>query len=189
MKILQILPRLDYGGVEIGTVDLAQELIERGHKAYVISAGGELVGKLVKSGVIHYELPVNKKSIKTLFLIRKIRAIIEKEGIDIVHARSRIPAWVAYFATRKSNAKFVTTCHGYYSKHVISRVMGWGERVIVISRVVDRRMIEDFGVSQERIRLIHRGLKLKKYSFNGIGNSDETQKTQKADDPIIYNIF
>ncbi|MBU1862136.1 MAG: lipopolysaccharide heptosyltransferase II [Candidatus Omnitrophica bacterium] len=166
MNVLQILPQLNYGGVEVGTVDLAQALIERGHKACVISAGGELVGRLIKMGVQHYELPVHAKSLKTLAMIQKVRAIIVKEGIDIVHARSRIPAWIAYFAIRNTDAKFVTTCHGYYSKHLLSTIMGWGEKVIVISRAIGRHMIDDFGVLPERITLIHRGIDLSKYSFD-----------------------
>lgn len=166
MKILQILPQLNFGGVEVGTVDLAGALMERGHKAYVISAGGALVGNLVRMGVTHYTLPVHKKSLQALFMIHKVREIIEREGIDIVHARSRVPAWIAYFATRRTRAKFITTCHGFYSKHAMSRIMGWGDRVIVISRAVGRRMIDDFGVSPERISLIHRGVDLSRCTFD-----------------------
>jgi lipopolysaccharide heptosyltransferase II len=117
-------------------------------------------------GAHHIELPVHKKSVETIAIIGKVRRIIEKERIDIVHARSRVPAWVAYFATRATNAKFVTTCHGYYSKHFMSSIMGWGERVIVISRAVGRRMIDDFNVLPERIRLIHRGVDVPRYFFD-----------------------
>lgn len=186
MKILQILPQLNCGGVEVGTIDLAQALIARGHSAYVISAGGELVPRLIKMGARHYELPVDKKSLQTLATIGTIRAIIERERIDIVHARSRIPAWVAYFATRRTNAKFVTTCHGYYSKHCMSSIMGWGERVIVISRAVGRRMIDDFQVLPERIRLIHRGVDTEAYAYDAQRYS---KKRVKAKDRfVIANI-
>ena len=186
MKILQILPQLNYGGVEIGTIDLARALIERGHKAYVISAGGELVGQLIKMGAHHIELPVHKKSLQSLTLIHKIRSIIEKEGIDIVHARSRVPAWIAYFATRNSHAKFITTCHGYYSKHFMSTIMGWGERVIVISRAIGRHMIDDFGVIPERVTLIHRGIELKKYTFDD--KRYDPERIQSKEKCIIANI-
>jgi lipopolysaccharide heptosyltransferase II len=186
VKILQILPQLNCGGVEVGTIDLAQALIARGHRAYVISAGGELVPRLIKMGAHHYELPVDKKSFKTLATIGTIRGIIEKERIDIVHARSRVPAWVAYLATRPTNAKFVTTCHGYYSKHLMSTIMGWGERVIVISRAVGRRMIDDFHVLPERIRLIHRGVDTEMYGYD---NQRYSKKRLKAKERfIIANI-
>jgi lipopolysaccharide heptosyltransferase II len=186
MKILQILPQLNYGGVEVGTVDLAQALIERGHSAYVISAGGELVPKLLKMGAQHYELPVHKKSIQAITTIAKVREIIERERIDIVHARSRVPAWIAYCATRRTNAKFVTTCHGYYSKHLMSTIMGWGERVIVISRAVGRRMIDDFSVLPERIRLIHRGLDASRYFYDKDRYS--SQRQQEKERFIVANI-
>lgn len=186
MKILQILPQLNYGGVEIGTIDLAKALVEEGHKAYVISAGGELVPQLIKMGVKHYELPVHKKSLQALAMIHKVRAIIEKNGIDIVHARSRVPAWIAYFATRRTRAKFVTTCHGYYSKHMMSKIMGWGDRVIVISRAIGRHMIDEFGVLPERITLIHRGVDIDKYPFDKEHYSQE--RLNKKEKFVVANI-
>ena len=165
MRIAQILPELNVGGVETGTVDLVKALKKRGEEPYVISNGGALVGELVKAGIPHLELPVHRKSIASLALVREIAAFIERERIDIIHARSRVPAWLAYLAVRRTNCDFVTTCHGYYSKHFLSRVMGWGKRVIVISHSIGRRMIDDFGVPPERITLIHRGVDLSRYPF------------------------
>jgi len=166
MKILQLVPELNVGGVERGTVDLARVLISKGHEAHVISAGGPLVGELEKIGARHIEMPIHKKSLKTLRYVKTLVQYIEEYGIDIVHARSRVPAWVGYLATRYTDADFITTCHGYYSKHFMSRVMGWGKRVIVISNVVGRRMIDDFGVPEERIRLIPRGIDLKYFPYS-----------------------
>src|SRR3989338_4209596 len=165
MKIAQILPHLDVGGVETGTVDLAKALKKRGDQPYVISNGGVLVEELVKAGIPHLKLPVHQKSITSLRLVREIADFLERERIDIIHARSRVPAWLAYMAVRRTHCDFVTTCHGYYSKHFFSRVMGWGKRVIVISHSIGRRMIDDFGVPPERITLIHRGVDLGRYSF------------------------
>jgi lipopolysaccharide heptosyltransferase II len=166
MRIAQILPELNVGGVETGTVDLARALKRRGHVPYVISNGGHLVSELVKIGVPHLTLPVHKKSIWSLRLVREIAQFLEREQIDVIHARSRIPAWLAYLAVRRTNCDFVTTCHGYYSKHFMSRVMGWGKRVIVISHSIGRRMIDDFGVSPGKLRLIHRGVDLSLYDFD-----------------------
>ena len=88
MNILQILPELNVGGVETGTVDLAKYLVRSGHKAVVVSAGGELVKELESVGGIHYKLPVHKKSIVNMFKgIPELARIIKKENIDIVHAR------------------------------------------------------------------------------------------------------
>ncbi len=166
MRVLQILPELNVGGVERGVIDLSRALKARGEEVQVISNGGKLVPELVKMGVPHYELPVHQKSLWTLRLVREVTKIIERERIDIIHARSRVPAWIAYLAARRTNCDFVTTCHGYYSKHFFSKVMGWGKRVIVISHSVGRRMIDDFHVPPERVRLIHRGIDLSQYTFN-----------------------
>ncbi len=166
MNILQILPELNVGGVETGTLDLAKYLVKSGHKAVVISNGGEMVRELESFGAIHYQLPVHKKSIFTMVkTIPKLVEIIEKEKIDIVHARSRVPAWIAYFACRKTNRVFITTCHGYYKKHPFSFVMGWGRRVIVLSNVIARHMIDDFGTPHERLRLIPRSVDLEKFKY------------------------
>jgi lipopolysaccharide heptosyltransferase II len=164
MKALQVLPSLEVGGVERGVIDLARALKKRGETMVVISSGGPLVAELQKMGITHYTLPVHQKSVFTLSLVPQIADIIEKEHIDIVHARSRVPAWLAWLAARKTSRPFVTTCHGYYSSHPLSWVMGWGKRVIVISTVIGRHMIDDFGVSPERIRLIHRGVDLAQFT-------------------------
>lgn len=166
MNILQVLPELNLGGVETGTLDLSRYLVKFGHKAVVVSAGGRLVRELELSGAIHYQLPVNKKSIFSILkTVPRLAEIIRKEKIDIVHARSRVPAWIAYFASRRTNAIFITTCHGYYKKHPFSHVMGWAKRVIVLSNVVARHMIDDFGVPYERIRLVPRSVDLEKFKY------------------------
>lgn len=163
MKTLQILPSLEVGGVERGVIDLARAMKKRGEEMVVISSGGPLVAELQKMAVPHYQLPVHKKSLFSLFVIPRIVEIIEKERIDLVHARSRVPGWLAWFAARKARRPFMTTCHGYYSHHPLSWIMGWGKRVIVISTVIGRHMIDDFRVSPERIRLVHRGVDLSQF--------------------------
>ena len=166
MKILQILPELNVGGVETGTLDLAKYLVRLGHKAVVVSAGGVLVGELEASGAKHYTLAVNKKSFISMFkLIPELAEIIKKEEIDIVHARSRVPAWIAYFACRRTRVVFITTCHGYYKKHPFSAVMGWAKRVIVLSNVIARHMIEDFALPHDRIKLVPRSVDLERFKF------------------------
>ncbi|MFY9402340.1 MAG: lipopolysaccharide heptosyltransferase II [Candidatus Omnitrophota bacterium] len=166
MNILQVLPELNVGGVETGTLDLARRLVSLGHKAVVVSAGGDLVKDLEGVGAKHYQLPVHKKSLFSILKsINPLVEIIKKERIDIVHARSRVPAWIAYFASRKAQVAFITTCHGYYKKHLFSYVMGWGKRVIVLSNIIARHMIEDFSVPHERIRLIPRSVDPDKFKY------------------------
>ncbi|MBU1998122.1 MAG: GT4 family glycosyltransferase PelF, partial [Candidatus Omnitrophica bacterium] len=99
---------------------------------------------------------------------------------DIVHARSRVPAWIAYFACRKTKTFFVTTCHGYYKKHPFSYVMGWGKRVIAISNVVAWHMIDDFGVSRERVRLVARSVDLEKFKYTLFKPKNKTEEFHVA---------
>lgn len=166
MNILQVLPELNVGGVETGTLDLAKYLLRLGHKAVVVSNGGSLVKELESFGAVHYCLAVNKKSpFVILKTIGQLAAIIKKEDIDIVHARSRACGWAAFFAAKKTGRVFITTCHGYYRKHFFSCVMGWAKRVICPSNVVARHMIDSFCVPRERIRLVPRSVDLERFKF------------------------
>lgn len=162
MKIMQILPKVNLGGVERGVLDLSKCSKD---KTVVVSGGGRLVEELKTAGVIHYTLPVYKKSFSSLFLIGKIKKIIKKESVEIVHARSRVPAWISFFATRNLDADFITTAHGVYSKHILSEVMGWGKFVICPSKVIARHMMQNFGVDEEKIKIITRWVDLDKFKF------------------------
>ncbi len=167
MRILQILPELNVGGVETGTVDFARYLVENGHKSVVISNGGRLVGQLEEQGSKHYALPVHKKSVAVAWkMIEQVRDIIVREKIQIVHARSRVPAWIAFFACRKTKAMFITTCHGFYRHPWYSQVMGWPKLVIVPSEAIARHMIDTYHVPAERIRCIPRSVDMAR--FEGI---------------------
>ena len=158
MNVLQVIPELNVGGVETGTIDLAKYLVRHGHKAVVVSNGGELVFGLESLGARHYCLPVHKKSLWTMIqTVKALRDVILREKIDIVHARSRVPAWIAYFACRKTKAVFITTCHGHYKNRFFSQVMGWSKLVIVPSEVIGRHMIDHFDVLPRAIRRIRGG--------------------------------
>lgn len=166
MNILQILPSLDVGGVETGTIDLAKYLTLRGHKAVTVSGGGRLVRELDSIGARHYSLPVDKKSlISIIMMIKEVREIIRREDIEAIHARSRVPALIAYFAAKMSGRAFITTAHGYYKKHLMSEAMGWGKYVIVASNIMAKHMAGNFNVPHDRIRLIPRGVDLEKFRF------------------------
>ncbi|MFA5038250.1 MAG: lipopolysaccharide heptosyltransferase II [Candidatus Omnitrophota bacterium] len=168
MNILQILPQLNVGGVETGTVDLAKYLMKNGHHCVVVSAGGPLADELVKCGVSHYKLPVDNKAFWVMFKAAdEVAEIIEKERIQVVHARSRVPAWVGFLACRKTNAVMVTTAHGHYSRHIFSYMMGWGKYTIVPSSVIGKHMVRDFGVPLENIKRIPRSVDLSRYPFRG----------------------
>ena len=166
MNILQLVPKLNVGGVERSTVEAARYLTLNGHKSVVVSGGGKLERDLAAIGARQFILPVGRKNPFTMICCYyKLRQIIKRENIDIVHARSRIPALTGYFAARSTRRTFITTAHGHYRKHLISRVMGWGKMVIVASEMMARHMKESFGVPLERITIIPRGVDPKKFSF------------------------
>jgi len=166
MNILHLVPALESGGVETGTIDLALSLRKSGHNVVVISNGGRLVRILENNGVIHAKLPVHKKCLFCPFLVTpQVALLIKKHRIDIVHASSRVPAWVGFFASKLAGVPFVTSCHGFYSKHFFSSVMGRGKLVMVISEIIGERMVEAFGVPKKKIRLVHRGVDLAKYPY------------------------
>ncbi|NIP72276.1 MAG: glycosyltransferase family 4 protein [Gammaproteobacteria bacterium] len=140
LTVLQILPALDSGGVERATLEVAGELVRQGHRSLVISAGGSMVEALERGGTRHVAWPIGRKSLSTLRLVARLRRLLHDEQVDIVHARSRLPAWIAYLAWRgmdpASRPRFVTTVHGFYSVGRYSAVMTRGERVIAASESI-----------------------------------------------------
>ena len=118
LTVLQTLPALETGGVERGTVDVGAELARRGHRSLVISGGGALTADLCAGGSSHYAWPIGKKSPFTLLLATRLRRFLQEEKVDILHARSRLPAWVSYLAWKNMPAGdrpvFITTVHGPY---------------------------------------------------------------------------
>ena len=166
MNILHVVPALESGGVERGTVDLAIALKKLGHNIIVVSNGGALAAELNHGGVTHIKLPVHRKSAHSLRMVPKIVQIIKANKIDIVHASSRVPAWVGSLASGLTGTPFVTSCHGFYSKHFFSSIMGRGKLVMVISNIIGERMHQAFKVPEEKIRLVYRGLDLAKYPYS-----------------------
>lgn len=140
LKVLQVLPALDGGGVERGTVEIARALVARGHASTVISNGGRLVAQLEREGSRHVAMDLGRKSPATFLEFAALRRLFEQEKFDIVHVRSRLPAWVAFLAWRGMDAKtrphLVSTVHGMYSVSAYSGVMCRGEKVIAVSDTV-----------------------------------------------------
>jgi len=161
---------MEVGGVERGIIDLTsyfknETVKEADIENIVVSGGGRLIAELEKEGITHYELPVYKKSLFSIFLIPKLKKIIDKEKISIIHARSRVPGWLSFFASRGKNACYITTIHGIYKNKWFSEVMGWGKFVICPSRAVARHMKEKFYVPEEKIVVINRWVNLNKFKF------------------------
>jgi glycosyltransferase involved in cell wall biosynthesis len=162
--VLQVIPSLVSGGAERGTIDLAGALTASGWTAYVASSGGPMEHQLARLGVRHLKLPLASKN--PLVMRRNVAALIEivrRHKIDIVHARSRAPAWSAWSAARATRRRFVTTFHNAYDTDLplklwYNSVMARGERVIAISQFVGEHVASVYGVGSDRLRVIPRGV-------------------------------
>ncbi|OPZ03123.1 MAG: Spore coat protein SA [Alphaproteobacteria bacterium ADurb.BinA305] len=168
LKVLQLLPALDSGGVERGTLEIARALVAAGHESVVLSKGGRLVAQLQAEGSRHIARDLGRKSPTTFLHYRALRKLFEAERFDIVHARSRLPAWVAWLAWRGMPADarphFVTTVHGMHSVSRYSAIMCAGERVIAVSDTVRDYLRSHYPptrwphLADEHITVIPRGI-------------------------------
>jgi glycosyltransferase involved in cell wall biosynthesis len=161
MIIVQLVPELYEGGVERGTVELSREFVQKGHKSYVISRGGTLVQQIEKHGGRHVTMDLCSKNIATVpFRTALLRKILRNIQPDIIHARSRVPAWLAYFANKKLRLPFVTTVHGIYSVNYYSRIMTKGDAVICVSEVLRDYVRNNYVTDDKKITVIQRGVDL-----------------------------
>ncbi len=167
--ILQIIPELGPGGAEQGCIDVAAEIVRSGSKAIVVSQGGSRLHELARAGAVHINLPVASKNPLIMWRnIGRIRDIINKYDVDIVHVRSRAPAWSAWKACKGTKARFMTTCHAPYNisggpKRFYNSSIAKGERVIAISNYVADYLLENYKIDQRDIRVIHRGIALERF--------------------------
>ncbi len=166
--IVQILPALNRGGVERGTVEVADAIVKNGWKSVVISNGGLLTSQLKRVGATVYEVPVHRKN---PFLWgsarRQVKRILQQEGADIVHVRSRAPAWIALPAANSLGIATVSTVHSKFApanifKKIYNGKMLKADRVIAISHFVENEIFTHYGKSgvAEKLSVIHRGVDL-----------------------------
>ncbi|RKG31767.1 glycosyltransferase family 4 protein [Acinetobacter tianfuensis] len=148
MKVMQLLPELNSGGVERGTLEIARALVADGHQSVVVSNGGRLVNQLENEGTTHLTLPIHKKALSSLRQIRPLRKLIETEQPDIVHVRSRVPAWLTHFALKGIPAHkrphLISTVHGFYSINRYSQIMTQAEKVIAVSDSVVKYITDHY---------------------------------------------
>lgn len=170
-RILQVLPRLDSsgGGVQRGTLDLAGALVKAGWQSMVASAGGDHVPGLVRGGSQHFTLPLASKNPWRMWRnAAALARLIRQQDISLVHARSRAPAWSAYWACRRTGVPLVTTFHGSYNhqnrlKRRYNAVMTFGQRVIAISGYIRDHIQQIYGTNPAKIRVIQRGVNLDQF--------------------------
>lgn len=169
--ILQVIPALGSGGgVERGTVEIAEAIAAAGGRALVTSVGGAQVHEITRAGGEHIELPVDSKNPVVIYNnILRLVALIERENVDLVHVRSRAPGWSAFYAAKRTKRPLVTTFHGTYNagnfiKRAYNSVMTRGDRVIAISAFIAEHVRRLYGVPASRLRIIHRGVDLNRFN-------------------------
>ncbi len=168
--LLQITPRLDTGGVEQTTLDVAEAVVRAGGRALVASEGGRLAPELASRGGVLVRLPMDSKNPFTVWRNgdRLVR-LIKREGVSLVHARSRMPAWSALRAVRRTGTPFVTTYHGVYSarsnwKRSYNAVMAAGDVVIANSAYTRHHVIEEHKIHPLEVVAIPRGVDLARFT-------------------------
>ena len=181
IKVLQVIPKLGYGGAETGCYDLAHFLPEQDCKSFIVTGGGELLKFVKKEKVKIFRLPVHSKNpILILFNAIIISLIILLYNINIVHARSRAPAWSCLLATKLTARKFVTTFHGTYNfsnrfKRIYNSVMVRSRLVIAGSNFIFSHINENYGDffkdEKRKLLVIFRGINTKYFNSQKISPS------------------
>ena len=193
LTVAQILPEMHSGGVEKGTLEVARALVEAGHRSIVISAGGRMVEALQGAGSEHIAMPVGRKGPTTLALIPKLRTLLRDNQVNVLHARSRVPAWLSVLALKRFGPQrpaFLTTVHGLYSVNRFSKVMTRGDRVVCVSQTVQQYVLANYpDVEPSRLELIYRGVEPTDYSPSFEADADWAkqfrQQYQLGSAPLI----
>jgi|ERR1043166_471778 glycosyltransferase involved in cell wall biosynthesis len=188
LTVLQVIPALEVGGAERGTVDIATALVAAGHRALVASSGGRMVLDLEKTGVQHYDRDLRTKDpLKIIANAFWLRRLILEQNVDIIHARSRAPAWSAWLAASLTKTAFVTTFHAAYTganffmKHLYNSVMARGQRVIAISEFIARYIRKNYNVDPRRIITIHRGISFAYFNPLAVSESRKSALREELD--------
>ncbi len=163
ITVVQMLPELESGGVESVTLETAAFLAKQGHTSIVISGGGKMTDQLEKEGSRHIKWRhIGEKSPRCLPYIIPLRKLLVSEHVDILHLRSRLPAWIGYIAWKslpeKARPRLVTTFHGFYSINAYSAIMTKGEKVIAISKAIAGHLNTQYHVDDDRVAVIPEGI-------------------------------
>ena len=172
MRIVQVIPELNEGGVERGVVELNREFVKKGIESFVISAGGKLENQINLDGGNHIKFDVCSKNIFTVFRrVKGLKKILKEIKPDIIHVRSRVPAWLVYFTNKRLNIKVVSTVHGFNSVGFYSSIMQKADAVICVSNSIKEYIQKYYQTSENKITVIPRGIDLELFNPK---NVDET---------------
>ena len=185
INVLQIVPSLGTGGVERGVVEISKALMQEGHKSTVVSSGGTLIKDLISHGAMHSKINAAAKNPITIWSnYHRLLDIINRQSINIIHARSRAPAWSAYLAAKKAKIPFVTTFHGVYNfsnklKKFYNSIMTKGDKVIAVSNFVRNHILENYGIPESKIQVIHRGVDYDYFDSSKLSDSSLDKNRDK----------
>jgi glycosyltransferase involved in cell wall biosynthesis len=187
LTVVQLIPALHSGGAERSALEIARALVQAGHRSIVISAGGRLVERLQAEGSEHITLDLGRKSLAALGRVGPLRRLLRELKPDIVHARSRLPAWMGWWALRGVSPRphFVTTVHGFNSPGRYSSILLRGERVIVVSQTLRDYVLSHYRwLEPGRVRVIPRGIDQEAFPY-GHRPDDAWHKAFFAEFPTL----
>ncbi|HVC18014.1 MAG TPA: glycosyltransferase, partial [Rhodanobacter sp.] len=187
LTVVQLIPALHSGGAERSALEIARALVQAGHRSVVISAGGRLVDPLLAAGSEHVTLDLGRKSLRTLGRIGALRRVLRELKPDIVHARSRLPAWLGWWALKGMTPRphFITTVHGFNTPGRYSAILLRGERVIAVSQTLRDYVLSHYRwLEPSRVRVIPRGIDPAEFPY-GHRPDDAWQKAFFAEYPQL----
>lgn len=192
LTILQVVPRLEIGGVERGTLEIVEAIVAAGGRALVATEGGQMVPRVTRAGGAVFAMKLATKNPVSLWQNAGLLArLIREEGVHVVHARSRAPGWSALSAARRTGRAFVTTWHGTYNeelpfKRLYNSVMARGRPTIAVSEFIRERILARYRVPPEEVVVIPRGADISVFSEDAVG-AERTVKLAESwgilDDP------
>jgi glycosyltransferase involved in cell wall biosynthesis len=190
LKILFLTTHANTGGITSYLLTLGSSLVKSGHQVWVASSGGDCVPQFEAAGIKHVRINIHTKSEihpKLWLSLPLLNGLVVKEGIDIIHAQTRVTQVLGYCLGRYTGVKMVTTCHGFFRPRWFRKIFPcWGAAVIAISKPVARHLSADFGVSKAKIHLIANGIDLNRFFVvNEEQRRSIRQKMQMTDAPLI----
>lgn len=187
LTVIQLVPALQSGGAERSALEVGRALVAAGHRSIVVSSGGRMVAPLLAQGSEHVDMPVQRKSLGSLRQVAPLRQLFADTGADIVHARSRVPAWLTWLALRRMRAPphFVTTVHGLNRPGRYSAIMTRGERVVCVSNAVRDYVLQHYRqVDPQKLVVVPRGIDPAEFPF-GHQPDDAWLKRFRAEYPQL----
>ena len=176
------------GGAETHVVELSRGLAALGHDVTVASNGGVYVDELLRSGVKHFTVPLHTKNPASMMKsYRKLKKLIKREKFDIVHAHSRIPAFICGALSRRMGFRFVTSTHAVFKVNpLLEKVSDWGERTFAVSSDIKQYLIDNYEVPSDLITLTINGIDTERFSKKASADGVIAELSLKQDDSVSF---